>query len=133
MFARLVPIALAALFLFSAACEKTNHESIDKWQSTKKGPAKLKKALLDDSLDPDLSAHAAANMIKKGRDNEVRTELTNMSAPRRTAVIEKLAPRLWDLARVEGEMQLPAPQQITAKDSLVMLRKYAEGPLKTTI
>src|ERR1041385_3474380 len=132
MLARLVPIPIAALMCL-AACEKTDHATIDKWMSTKKGPAKLKQAFMNDSLDPDLSAHAAANMIKKGRDNEVRAELGNMSAPRRAQIIEKLAPRRWDIARIEGEMQMPAPQQVQAKDALVTLRKYAEGPIKTQI
>ncbi|NVB78851.1 MAG: hypothetical protein HOV81_10685 [Kofleriaceae bacterium] len=122
-------IALVAL----GACEKTDHESIDKWQSTKKGPAKLKKALADESLDADLSAHAGANMIKKGRDPEVRSELDNMAPARRTAVVAKLAPRLWETARIEGEMQLPAPLQVQAKDALVSLRKYADDATRTQI
>jgi hypothetical protein len=132
MLARLVPIALAALFLV-AGCEKTDHATIDKWMGTKKGPAKLKKTLVDDSLDPDLSAHAAANMIKKGRDQEVKTELDNMSEPRRQAIVAKLAPRLWEMARIEGEMMMPAPQQVQAKDALVVIRKYADTPVRTTI
>lgn len=122
-------IALVAL----GACEKTDHASIDKWQNTKKGPAKLKKALTDESLDPDLSAHAGANMIKKGRDPEVRTELGNMSPARRAAVVAKLAPRLWETARVEGEMQLPAPLQVQAKDALVSIRKYSDDATRTQI
>jgi hypothetical protein len=130
MFARLVPIALL-LALF--ACEKTDHASIDKWSNTKKGPAKLMKAFTDEKLDPDLSAHAAANMIKKGRDQEVRTELEHMSEPRKHAVVAKLAPRLWETAKIEGEMQMPAPQQVQAKDALVMIRKHADAAAKTQI
>lgn len=132
MFARLVPIAIAVLFI-AAGCEKTDHASIDKWQNTKKGPAKLKKALADSSIDPDLSAHAAANMILKGRDPEVRTELDNMAPERRATVIGKLAPRLWRLASIEGEMQMPAPTQVQAKDALVMIRRYADAAGKTQI
>ncbi|HUS33181.1 MAG TPA: hypothetical protein VMZ53_31985 [Kofleriaceae bacterium] len=132
MLARLVPIAFAAMLL-TAGCEKTDHATIDKWMGTKKGPSKLKKTLVDDSLDPDLSAHAAANMIKKGRDQEVRTELDNMSVPRKQAIVGKLAPRLWEMARIEGEMMMPAPQQVQAKDALVSIRKYADTPMRTTI
>lgn len=131
MFARLVPIALMLAFI--AACEKTDHASIDKWSNTKKGPAKLKKAFTDEKLDPDLSAHAAANMIKKGRDQEVKTELEHMSEPRKYAVVAKLAPRLWETAKIEGEMQMPAPQQVQAKDALVMIRKHADAAAKTQI
>lgn len=131
MFTRVALIACVAL-VFSA-CEKTDHESIDKWQSTKKGPGKLKQAFLDTGIDPDLSAHAGVNMIKKGRDQEVKTELDNMATQRRAEVVAKMAPRLWEVARVEGEMQIPAPQQTQAKDSLVLLRKYADPATKTQI
>jgi len=128
---RLVPIALIALF--AVGCEKPTHENIEKWAATKKGPAKLKAAFLDDGLDPDLSAHAAAVMVKTGRDNEVKTELDHMNPQRRSAVIGKLAPRLWEIARIEGEMLRPAPQQTQAKDALVVIRKYADPPARTQI
>jgi hypothetical protein len=132
MLARLVPIALIG-FMFVMGCEKPSHENIEKWANTKKGPGKLKSAFLDDNLDADLSAHAAAVMIKTGRDGEVRTELDHMNAARRTAVVTKLAPRLWDMARIDGEMLRPAPQQTMAKDSLVTIRKYADPATKTQI
>ncbi len=134
MFARLVPIVLAGFFaLFALGCEKPTHENIEKWAATKKGPGKLKSAFLDDSLDPDLSAHAAQVMVRTGRDNEVKTELDHMNASRRTAVITKLAPRLWTTARIEGEMLRPAPAQTQAKDALVVIRKYADPATKTQI
>ena len=129
MSARLLLIVLVAL----AGCEKTNHESIDKWTRTQKGPGKLKKALADESLDADLSAHAAANMVRMGNDPEVREAFEQMSPARRVAVIEKLAPRLWDVARIEKEDGLPGPQQITAKDALIGVRKYASDAGKQQI
>lgn len=131
MFARLVPIALIALF--ALGCEKPTHENIEKWAATKKGPGKLRSAFLDDGLDADLSAHAAAVMIKTGRDNDVKTELEHMNPSRRTAVIGALAPRLWETARIEGDMLRPAPQQTQAKDALVMARKYADDATRTKI
>ena len=131
MFARLVPIALIALL--ALGCEKPTHENIEKWASTKKGPGKLKSAFLDDGLDADLSAHAAAVMFRTGRDNEVKTELDHMNANRRSAVVGKLAPRLWTIARIEGDMLRPAPQQTQAKDGLVIIRKYADPATRTQI
>jgi hypothetical protein len=131
MFARLVPIALVALC--AVACEKPTHENIEKWASTKKGPAKLKGALLDDGLDADLSAHAAAVMVKTGRDNEVKTELEHMNVQRRTVVVAALAPRLWDIARIEGDMLKPAPMQTQAKDALFVIRRFADDPTRTKI
>jgi hypothetical protein len=67
MFVRLLAIAM----LLCASCETTNHDSIDKWMHTEKGTAKLKRTLADESLDADLSANAAANLIQKGMDPDV--------------------------------------------------------------
>lgn len=131
MVARVLTIAVA--LLFAAACEKTNHENIDKWTRTQKGPGKLKKALADEDIDPDLSAHAAANLVKMQHDAEVRSALDAMSPGRRTQVVGKLAPRLWDIARVENENALPGAQQIVAKDALINTRKYADDTQKQQI
>jgi hypothetical protein len=131
MVARVLTIAIA--LLFAAGCEKTNHENIDKWTRTQKGPGKLKKALADEDLEADLSAHAGANLIKMQHEGDVRAALEKMSPGRRTQLVAKLAPRLWDLARVEGETQLPNPEQIAAKDALVNLRKYADETQKPQI
>lgn len=128
MIARLVLIALLV-----AGCEKTNHDNIDKWTHTEKGPGKLKKAFADESIDADLSAHAGANLIKMGKDPEVKQILDQMGSARRQAVIGKLAPRLWEIARVEGDMQMPRPIQVAAKDALITLRKYADDAEKQQI
>jgi hypothetical protein len=118
MFVR--PIMFALLL---AACEKPTHENIDKWKGTEHGPKKLADALENDQLDPDLSAHAGVNLIKLGRDAQVKDELGRMQPSRRDAVVAKLAARVWDAARVENEMSLPNADQVQAKDALVMLRK----------
>jgi hypothetical protein len=131
MVARALTIAVA--LLLSAGCEKTNHENIDKWPRTQKGPGKLKKAVSDEDLDADLSAHAAANLIKMQQDNDVRAALDQMTPGRRQQVIAKLTPRLWDIARVEGEATLPNANQIVAKDALITARKYADDAQKQQI
>jgi len=135
MFARALRIFLVTLALSSVAgCEKTDHDSIDKWTRTEKGPGKLKSAVASEELDPDLSAHAAANMIKMGQEADVRNMIETMSPGRRTALIGKLAPRLWDIARIENEKKVPSggPQPV-AKDALVMIRKWADDSLKQQI
>ena len=126
-------VVIAVLALVAQGCEKPTHENIEKWASTKKGPGKLRSTLLDDGLDPDLSAHAAAVMIKTGRDGEVKTELDHMSEQRRTTVVAKLAPRLWEIARIEGEMLRPAAHQIQAKDAMFVIRKHADAATRTQI
>ena len=100
----IVIVVVAALF--GAACEKTNHASIDKWQTSKKGLPKLKAALKNGSINPDLSAHAAENLYKRGNDQDAKAGLEALEASRRAQVMAKLAPRLWALARIEGEMNI---------------------------
>lgn len=134
MVMRVLLIAVVTLLLGTAGgCEKTNHENIDKWTRTERGPGKLAKALRDEGIDADLSAHAAANMIRMGADADVRTAMEQMSPPRRGQVIGKLAPRLWDLARIEKEDALPASSQIVAKDALVALRRHADDAQRQQI
>lgn len=122
----LARVLLLVVLAFATGCEKPNHENIDKWMTTQKGPGKLKKAVADEGLDPDLSAHAAANLVRINAEPDVRAAIEHMSQARKVAVIGKLAPKLWDLARVEREDALPGPGQINAKDMLVFLRKHAD-------
>ncbi len=125
MSARVLTIAV---FLWCAAalagCEKTTHENIDKWLGTAKGPGKLVKAFADEGLDAELSAHAGANLIKKQKDADFRKTLEAMSAGRRTEVTGRIARPLWNLARIEDPKLLPTPEQVAAKDALVLIRKW---------
>ncbi|MEJ7597536.1 MAG: hypothetical protein WKG01_06465 [Kofleriaceae bacterium] len=130
MLARVLAIAVT---LSLVGCEKTDHDNIDKWMRTEKGPGKLKKALVDEGIDADLSAHAAMNLIKAQEEPHVRSTLEAMSPGRRTQVIGKLAERLWKAARVEDPMKLPQGPQIQAKDSLVTIRKWADDSQKQQI
>ncbi|MBP9087947.1 MAG: hypothetical protein KBG15_17630 [Kofleriaceae bacterium] len=129
-------VVLAMLFAgipALASCEKTNHENIDKWMRTTKGPGKLRKALMAADIDAELSAHAAINLIRTGAEAEVFEAIREMSPARRDQVVGKLVPRLWEVARVEGEMSVPSPAQADAKDALFELREKASAELKQTI
>jgi hypothetical protein len=119
--------------LFAVGCEKPTHANIDKWLKSEKGPAKLKKALSSTSLDPDLSAHAGENLVRRGDDDAVRERVEKLPETRRTAVVAKLAPRLWSMARVEGEMARPTPTQSRAKDLLFELRGWADPATRAII
>lgn len=126
-------IAIACCLLLAGACDKTSHESIDKWMTSKKGMGKLEKTLKDTSVDPDYSAHAAENLVRKTEDEKVRKAFEAMSPARRNQVLPKLVERLWKLARVEGEMARPTQTQEMAKDMLFDARAWADAPTKETI
>jgi len=119
-------VAAIAAALGCIGCEKADHETVDKWSHTEKGPAKLQHALADDALPADIAAHAAANLVKRGDDQVAFGILGTMSQPRRVQVVARLAPRLWDIARVEVERDLPGAPQIAAKDALVRIRPWAD-------
>ena len=132
MFARVLLIGVFA-FIAAAGCGKVDHENIDKWAHTTNGPSKLKKALVDDAIDGDLAAHAAANLIKRGDEPEVYGALEAMVLGRRVEVVGKLAPRLWDTARIEKDGDLPGAPQVAAKDALVRIRKWADDATRARI
>ena len=57
-----------------------------------------------------------------------------MSPSAAHAVIGKLAPRLWEIARDRGrDADAARRSQVAAKDALVMLRKYADDAAKQQI
>ena len=126
-------VALLGLLMLASGCDKPSHENIDKWMTSKKGLGKLKAALSDGKLDPDLSAHAAENLLRRGEDETVRRTLDAMNPARREKIIVKLAPRLWNMARVEGEMAAPTQGQQVAKDTLFDLRAWADPATKEVI
>src|SRR3990167_5348785 len=126
MLARALMFTLLTLGL-GAGCEKTDHGTIDKWTRTEKGPGKLKKALTDEGIDPDLSAHAASNLVRMGKAPGVRAAFETMSPARKAQILDKLAPRLWELARIEREDALPASPQTVAKDAVMRMVGPAGG------
>lgn len=109
-----------------AGCDKPSHENVDKWMRTKKGPDKLR-AAVSEASDPSVAAHAAANLVRKQLDADVRARLEKLPAEKRSAVVAQLVPRLWDMARIEGEMTVPGGEQTLAKDMLFDLRGWASG------
>lgn len=127
-------LLVALLGLAVLACDrKPTHENIDKWMQTEHGPGKLKAALVNGSIDPDLSAHAAENLMLIGDDTAVREGFEDLEGARRVAVLTALAPRLWRIARIEGELTAPGQAQTAAKDLLVDLRAHADDATRATI
>lgn len=119
--------------VLALGCGKTSHADLDKWMDTEKGPAKLKDALADASLDADLSAHAAENLLIIHEEDAVVPAFEKLSPARRVAVLTKLAPRLWKLARVEGELTVANDQQSAAKDLLFAVRDQGDPATRATI
>ena len=126
----LVGLLVAGIF---PGCEKTTHDSIDKWMRTEKGPKKLVEALEDSDLGIELRAHAGQNLIRMDDNESVLGHLEKLSADKRGPLVEALARRLWEDARIEGEFTMPSGPQVTAKDALFDIRRFAEGEPRRVI
>jgi hypothetical protein len=130
-----VPVAalLLACVIASYGCEKTSHENIDKWMNTTKGPGKLEKAFKDTGLDADMRAHAGQNLTKINKTRDMIALAEALEDADRQVVLAQLGPRLWEDARIEGEMAVPNPPQIAAKDVLFQLRGMADDANRKVI
>ncbi len=116
--------ALALVALTAIACGKVDHDSMDEWLETEKGPGKLRKALANSKHDADLRAHAAQNLIKLGEFTAVKERLADAPESERGAIVEKLVPRLKKDATVPEGYQ-PSPAASAAKDALFLVRDMA--------
>jgi len=130
---RALALVVITSLLLAACGDDVSHENLDKWMQTEKGPGKIKAALESTGTDPDLAAHAAENLLIIREDDTVREAFEKMGDDRRAKVLAKLAPRLWALARIEGELTGANDQQTAAKDLLVDLRPFADDTVRQTI
>lgn len=128
-----MPRPWIVLAFIVAACGDVDHGDVDEAMDTEKGPGKLRGWVADGSLDPDLSAHAAQNLVILGEDSAVLPAFEKLSPERRAKVLAKLAPRLWKLARIEGDLTAASGQQSAAKDLLFELRGFADDATRATI
>ncbi len=124
---------LLCLVWLSGACESASHENIDRWMHTERGPTKLETTVVDASLALELRAHAARNLVRMGRLDAVVAQIAALESGDRAAVLEFLVPRLWDDARILGEMTKPTADQVEAKDALFDLRALASEPVRRQI
>jgi hypothetical protein len=126
-------VTALCLGTLGAACEKTSHENIDKWARTEKGPGKLLGALKSSENAPDLRAHAAAVIIEDGRFTDIREVLEGIEDEARHKIIADLATRLWELARINKELDIPSASQIRAKDALFYTLEMGDSATRAKI
>ena len=129
--AALLLVLLSGLAL--TGCEETSHENIDRWMRTEKGPGKLKSAFKDSGLGLELRAHAGQNLIRMDMGDDVVSALEKMSQDKRDELIEVMAKRLWNDARLKDEFAVPAGPQVAAKDALFDLRRFASGDTQRAV
>jgi hypothetical protein len=127
-------VVLLPAVLVLAACDKPSHDNIEKWRSSSKGPGKLASAIRDANLDADMRAHAAEALVSvDGGLPQVTEGLAALPDSDRKAVIGKLVPRLWSVAKVPQADLAPTARQVAAKDALFEIRQFADDADKAAI
>jgi hypothetical protein len=135
-FSRFDLVAVLLAFGALAACDKVDHDNIDKWLETENGAEKLKKALKSGDHDAELRAHAAENLIlhPEGQFVEVKDAFEDMEEPEQQKVMAALVPRLWEKANSGSTDPMKVSQtNIQAKDALFELRQYADQATRAKI
>tara|TARA_R110002073_G_scaffold218689_1_gene378902 strand:+ start:43355 stop:44722 length:1368 start_codon:yes stop_codon:yes gene_type:complete len=117
----------------ASACEKVDHENIDKWGHTEKGPDKLLDALKSGEHNADLRAHAAQTLIGIDRFTDVREILEGLEEGPRQKIMAALSGRLWEVARINDPMDVPTARQTNAKDALYYLMEFGDAATQVTI
>jgi hypothetical protein len=130
---RVANVCLFVLVLAIGCKEDANHENIQRWRTTQKGPEKLSKALTNEALSAELRGHAAEQIVLMDKFADVKRALDAMPEQARRAVIEDLSARLWEDARIAREMDEPTTEQRMAKDALFDLRPMANEKTRAQI
>jgi hypothetical protein len=121
-------LALAVVLGASAvACEKVDHDNIEKWGGTEKGPGKLMETLKSSEHAADLRGHAALKLIELGRFSEIKEILEGMDEGPRHKIMADLSTRLWEAARINDAMDVPKGHQATAKDVLYYTMDFGDA------
>jgi hypothetical protein len=125
-----VYVAVAALALGQVACDPTP-EKIARWKETERGPRKLKEALADASLKPELRAMALTALVEIGMGGDALAYLEKTKTDTKP-VVHEAVPRLSALLK-GGDVGPAQRTAIDAKDTLFMLRNDADGADKDAI
>jgi HEAT repeat protein len=121
-------MALACLVFAAAGCESVSSESIQRWKTTQKGPAKLALALQDSAVSPALRGEAAVAMADMGMDDEVDKILARTPSVARWEILRTVVPLYSDRLKDPDLVKARA-----ARDALFSVREYAPPEEKKPI
>jgi hypothetical protein len=108
--------------LVASGCESVSSDSIARWKTTQKGPAKLQEAVKDSSVPANLRAEAAAALVDIGMADEADQALGTVPAGARADLVKALVPLYIQ------QLKAPAlPKARAARDALFNARSLA-GP-----
>ncbi len=126
----LLPSLLATSLFVTPGCESVTHENLDKWANTQKGPGKLMDALKSKEESAEIRAHAAQVLIFLERFADVKEVLEKTDDEERHKIVAELTERLWTVARVNKELDIPTRNQSNAKDAIFYTMEFADNATK---
>jgi hypothetical protein len=125
-------MALVAIGAASSACDVTP-EQIQAWKGVESGPRKLRDAVRNERLKPEIRVAAAEALVELALTDDLAAEVKEMKPAAQAALLQILAPKLIETARGSDPAAQPSRKQRNAKDALFVLRDTAQGAQKSAI
>lgn len=118
-----------ALFILITlvSCEVTQQD-IERWKSTKKGPAKLTAVIIEKRYPYEIRALAVTALVEMGAWDHLSTALKRLEKKDSGVLTKHIIPKMEELlAQGVQPGELPNDLELNAKDFLYFLFDYAEG------
>jgi hypothetical protein len=120
------PLLLLALCAGTLGCEVTP-EKIQQWKGIESGPRKLRDAVRNESLKPEIRSAAAEALVELALQDDLAQDVKELKPASQTALLGVLGPRLIETAKGSDPAAPPSRKQRNAKDALFLLRDAAPG------
>jgi hypothetical protein len=115
---------LLGILALLGGCDVTP-EKIETWKGTEKGPGRLREAVKNGSLAPDLRGMAVSALAELGMMGELEEDLKAVAEADQKPIVKAAVPLLVKLAQAKGEAEGTTRVQRNAKDALFLLRDRA--------
>jgi hypothetical protein len=125
-------LALVAIGAASSACDVTP-EQIQQWKGVESGPRKLREAVRNERLKPEVRVAAAEALVELALTDDLAAEVKEMKPAAQATLLQVLAPRLIETAKGSDPAAQPSRKQRNAKDALFVLRDAVQGAQKGAI
>jgi hypothetical protein len=126
------PLLVLALLSGVAGCEVTP-EKIQGWKGVESGPRKLRDAVRNESLKPEIRSLAAEALVDLALQDDLAQDVRELKPASQVSLLTTLVPRLIQTAKGADPAAPPSRKQRNAKDALFLLRDAAQGAQRGTI
>ena len=110
----------------ASACDVTP-EKIQQWKGIESGPRKLRDAVRNERLKPEIRAAAAEALVDLALQDDLAQDVKELKPASQKSLLVVLVPRLIATAKGADPAAPPARRQRNAKDALFLLRDADPG------